>query len=402
MNARAAQSPKDDIRVFPLDFTFAGEKVLELGGGTDGTAKYRPNIDVRRGRDVDIIASFEHSLPIKSGVFDGVFSKFVLEHISLPKVPQFISEIYRILKPTGKAIVATMDLKAVATRLAGLDHWDENDIAVIFRGLDYPEDLHRSGFSPEYLDRLFKKAGFKARRISGIHLGLEAKEGYWPDMVIEAWKSPVDREGDDELKPHCAQGAAEEANVRHPEALYELPFREGDKLIELGGGDRPLVRPNLDVRPGSAVDIVADFEKPLPLDSAAYDGIYSSYVIEHLSWRTLKRFIAEVYRILKPDGIAVLLTANLLEQARTLVEKGHWEEGDIAMVFGGQDYPANTHRCGFSPEYAARLFFEQGFYEVKVIPLPWAATDMIIEARKSGARITTGLPMGLIPLQDNP
>src|SRR5262245_38776289 len=61
------------------------------------------------------------------------------------------------------------------------------------------------------------------------------------------------------------------------------------------------------------------------------------------------------------------------------------------MIFGGNDYPENTHRAGFSPGFASHLMKGAGFFEVKVLPLPSCATDMIIEAHKSHARILRGV-----------
>ena len=67
------------------------------------------------------------------------------------------------------------------------------------------------------------------------------------------------------------------------------------------------------------------------------------------------------------------------------------------MIFGGQQSPgsddwystwgAEAHHCGFSPEYAERLFRAAGYYEVQVEPLPGCKTDMIIQAHKSAAEI---------------
>jgi predicted SAM-dependent methyltransferase len=168
---------------------------------------------------------------------------------------------------------------------------------------------------------------------------------------------------------------------------YRLPF-EGEAVIELGGGERPLFHPNVDVRPGPGVDIVADLGEPLVmLASHQYDGVFSRFSIEHISWRKVRGFIGEAHRILKPGGIAVFITANLLEQAKQLVQAERWNDDLIGMIFGGNDYPENTHRCGFSPEYAATLMKQAGFFEFNVLPLPGCSTDMIVEARKSRATI---------------
>jgi SAM-dependent methyltransferase len=154
-------------------------------------------------------------------------------------------------------------------------------------------------------------------------------------------------------------------------------------ILEIGGGTNPRYRPNLDIRPGPTVDIVSDLNKPLPLSNDCYEHVYSAYAIEHIGWRNVKAFIRELHRILKPNGTCLVVTANLLEQCRKLVETKEWNDDLIGMVFGGQDYNENSHSCGFSPDYAIKLFREAGFSGVSVRPLnPEVITDMIIEARK--------------------
>lgn len=154
------------------------------------------------------------------------------------------------------------------------------------------------------------------------------------------------------------------------------------KVVELGGGENPRYRPNVDIRRLPTVDVIADFEKPLPLPSDEFDLVYSAYTIEHISWRRVKQFISEIYRILKPGGRAEIITANLLEQCRLIANSREWDEKFSCMIFGDQDYPENVHKCGFSPEYAARLFREAGFSRVEVKPHPNCSTDMIIIAYK--------------------
>jgi SAM-dependent methyltransferase len=77
----------------------------------------------------------------------------------------------------------------------------------------------------------------------------------------------------------------------------------------------------VDIRPGSKVAIVADLNEPLPIESESYDGVFSQFLLEHLRLPKLRGFLSELHRILKPGGIAVIITANLLEQAKVLVER---------------------------------------------------------------------------------
>jgi len=164
---------------------------------------------------------------------------------------------------------------------------------------------------------------------------------------------------------------------------YKLPFKPGDKIIELGGGNNPFSHPNVDFRQLPTVDIVADLEEPLPLENDSYDGIFSHFLMEHLRLTKVRGFISEVYRILKPGGIAIIITANLLEQAKWLIEKEEWDDVIIQMIFGGNpDYPENYHRSSLSPQYALKLFKEARFQSVDIFEHPETKTDMIIEAKK--------------------
>ena len=178
---------------------------------------------------------------------------------------------------------------------------------------------------------------------------------------------------------------------------YEIHF-EG-KVLEIGGGNRPLFHPNVDIRKVDGVDIVCDVgEEPLPIESETYNGILGLYCIEHISFRLLRAFISECYRVLKKNGKLVFLTSNTLEQCRRIVEAGDKEFNDdmSCMLFGGQGgegIEAGSHKAGFSPSYITRLFKEAGFRKVNVYELPniffngrglypTSSTDLLIEVIK--------------------
>jgi len=161
---------------------------------------------------------------------------------------------------------------------------------------------------------------------------------------------------------------------------YTFPFT--GSVIELGGGDNPYFRPNLDVRSGPTVDIVADFNKRLPIDDTSYDGVFSCYCIEHLSWRNVRQFLTEIHRILKNNGKAVFITANTKRQMEWVLAQTEWNDDSSSIIFGDQNYDENTHRNSLSPEYAIKLLTEAGFENIIVLPHGELGTDMIIEASK--------------------
>jgi len=164
---------------------------------------------------------------------------------------------------------------------------------------------------------------------------------------------------------------------------YTIRFREKAQIVELGGGGSPKFHPNIDVISGPTVDVVTDFNKPLPLHDESYDGVFSQYAIEHIEWRNVKNFIHELYRILRDGGKAVVITANTLEQCKKVVEQGV-DNGTVELLFGSQEFPdhGGVHKTGFSHDYAKKLFLDAGFTFVKTYPHPVSKTDMIIEAHK--------------------
>jgi len=163
-----------------------------------------------------------------------------------------------------------------------------------------------------------------------------------------------------------------------------------EPMLELGGGDRPTVRPNMDIRPLPTVDIVANLEEPFPIPNESYMTLFGSYILEHLSWRSVTRFASECHRVLKPGGKAVFLVPNTLAQCKLAVETDIWTDEISNMLFGGQDYSDNTHKNALSPNYAIGMFKQCGFYDVIIHLHPVSDTDMIIEAVKSSAVIRIG------------
>ena len=166
---------------------------------------------------------------------------------------------------------------------------------------------------------------------------------------------------------------------------YILPFKHGQKIVELGGGDKPLFHPNVDNEPGlSNVDIVADLEELFPLEDEEFEGVYSHFCMEHIQWRKVPNFINEVFRILKPGGLAVIITNNLFAQAKEIVKRDKVEIEECCMIFGGQSRGGDFHKSGFSPGFTMEMFRAAGFGDIKINPLPTQGghTDMVIEARK--------------------
>lgn len=172
-----------------------------------------------------------------------------------------------------------------------------------------------------------------------------------------------------------------------PEVL--VPFKAGDKILEVGGGDSPLFRPNLDMRKLPTVDYVCNLEENWPIENESFDGIFGKFVIEHISWRRMPNFISECFRVLKPGGVVMMISPNTLEQCKEITKLNHIGIEENSLLFGGQEERGwNEHKAAFSPLYAIEIFQKAGFEKVDTEPWPgqiWtgAKTDMIIKAYKN-------------------
>jgi predicted SAM-dependent methyltransferase len=153
------------------------------------------------------------------------------------------------------------------------------------------------------------------------------------------------------------------------------------QYLELGGGEGPVIRPNLDVRPGPSVDIVHDLEKTLPVRDGRLDTVFSRYVLEHVSWRRLPSLLAECVAALKPGGSLIAIVPDTEAQMRHLLRSQDWPDGG-SMLFGGQDYPENSHRAFISVHLLQKWLTDAGCDRVLCCAHGEKGTDAVVQAWK--------------------
>lgn len=71
---------------------------------------------------------------------------------------------------------------------------------------------------------------------------------------------------------------------------------------------------------------IYDLKKRLPYADSTIDYVYTSHFLEHLARADAKRLIAEVFRILKPGGVARIVVPDLAMGARHYLSG--FESGD--------------------------------------------------------------------------
>lgn len=174
---------------------------------------------------------------------------------------------------------------------------------------------------------------------------------------------------------------------------YPLPFTEGDRILELGGGSNSIIKRitglegfNVDIRQVPGVDAVRNLEEDFS-DLGQFDGLFAQYVAEHISWRKIEVFFKSCYNALKPDGMAVFVVPDTYGQIKKILQKKPEEIdlGDSNFLFGGQDYSDNVHKTFLSKPFITKLLRSAGFSEVKITDHPNPdARDMFVEAHKRG------------------
>jgi predicted SAM-dependent methyltransferase len=359
-----------------------GDTVVELGGGERPLIKQIPglksiNVDIRPLPEVDIIRDLEGDFS-DIGQYDGVFANYLLEHVSWRKVPHFLEECYKILKPGGVAFFVVPDTYAQLQKVLTKKPEDITleDSSFIFGGQDFTDNTHKWLISRPFLEKMLREAGFSEVRFT-THPAPDAR-----DMFVEAYRGEakmVEKEDKPQLR-----------GVINVDYNYALPFKEGETIVELGGGDNPLRIDelnivNVDARQLPTVNIVRNLEEGFA-DIGKFDGLFCSYALEHISWRNVERFVNDCYAILKPQTHAIFVIPDTYKQAGKITSKKpeDIDFSDSHMLFGVQEHGNDYHKWFTSRPLLEKMLKQAGFQSVVFTDSPDPkAADVYVDAYKS-------------------
>lgn len=83
-------------------------------------------------------------------------------------------------------------------------------------------------------------------------------------------------------------------------------------LLNLGcGGRRHPGWTNADLTPAGPDVLAVDLRRPLPFPDDAFDAVYSSHVLEHLTPFEARGFLHEIRRVLRPGGVVRIVVPDL-------------------------------------------------------------------------------------------
>lgn len=94
-------------------------RLLEMGHSVTSVEYSDLGVSIQRRKGIPVLQADARSLPFKNNTFDLVVCLDVLEHIV--EEEQVVSEIYRVLKPSGKFIISVPEGKKL---------WSSHDVAV--------------------------------------------------------------------------------------------------------------------------------------------------------------------------------------------------------------------------------------------------------------------------------
>ena len=133
---------------------------------------------------------------------------------------------------------------------------------------------------------------------------------------------------------------------------------------------------NVDIRKLPHVDVVTDVSKSLPFENDSIDEILANSVLEHLPHNSTKgnpatpffntvEVLKEWRRVLKPEGLLSIRVPNLEGICRQYYNNNMTVRDFITYLYGGQEYPANSHLAGFDKKIATAVFAKAGFNDIK-------------------------------------
>lgn len=153
----------------------------------------------------------------------------------------------------------------------------------------------------------------------------------------------------------------------------------------------------LDIDPTVQPDVVASITDMSAIPSESMDAVYSSHNIEHLYPHEVPIALGEFYRVLKPDGYAVIRCPDLQAVCALVAQDKLLDPAYISpagpirpldMLYGhapslasGQVHMA--HHCGFTESLILELLWAAGFRAVLTDVRP-AAFDLWGIASKAG------------------
>ena len=145
---------------------------------------------------------------------------------------------------------------------------------------------------------------------------------------------------------------------------------------------------NMDWNAGPGVDLVCD-ARVLPFSDGSAAYILANDILEHFSWRETKTVLDGWTRVLQHKGLLELRVPSLEGLIRLYlvrprgwrVEDGRGVDPVIERLFGGQDFPGNTHFTTFDSRSLEELL-QDSYRVLEIGPDGNDISNLRVVARK--------------------
>lgn len=135
------------------------------------------------------------------------------------------------------------------------------------------------------------------------------------------------------------------------------------KKLHLGCGNKRMEGyTNVDIRPGDAVDCVADLRN-LPFQPGEFDLIYSCAALEHFGRKEWFDLLKSWTALLKPGGKIYISTSDFDAITERYQKTKNLEEL-LGLLIGGQKYPYDWHGMVFNFSILKKALEDLGYKNV--------------------------------------
>jgi len=290
------------------------------------------------------------SLPFASGTFDGAINIWVAEHVRRPMA--MVAEIARVLKPGGR-LLAFLPFVVHEhqvphdyyrfTRFGAAALLEDHGFEEVVVEPDSSLGFALAYEAVKHLNSLSGVAGLPAQWKQHLDNGLQvvsrlarefAKEREFPSQApgLSFLVMGVRRR---QVPIAVAAVAAPPRSSRLP------PPRPAPRRINVGCGNQRIPGfVGIDRVATPAADVVRDITRGLPFEDSSIDEIYCDNVLEHIGPGEDFIFVLnELYRVLKPGGLATIIVPDARSQAAWQDPTHHRAFVPRSALYWNQDLP---------------------------------------------------------------
>lgn len=128
---------------------------------------------------------------------------------------------------------------------------------------------------------------------------------------------------------------------------------------------------NVDIFSSVQADLYCDITR-LPFEKDSAEIIYASHVLEHVHRHMIVATLQHWREILKPGGILRLAVPDFAACSHRYEKTGNLDEL-MGLLYGGQNYPKNSHTIIFDHLTLTHALYRAGF--PKATPWDWRKTE---------------------------